>query len=36
MAYRFGSFNMYKFSFRSDNEIKKDIDLIAQIIYATI
>ena len=33
MAYRFGSFNMYKFSFRSDNEIKKDIDLIAQIIY---
>lgn len=33
MAYRIGSFNMFKFSFRSDNEIKKDMDLIACIIY---
>lgn len=33
MAYRIGSFNMFKFSFRSDNEIRKDIKLIARIIY---
>ena len=33
MAFRIGSFNMFKFSFRSDNEIRKDIKLIARIIY---
>ena len=32
MGYRIGSFNMYKFSFQSDDEIKKDISLIAKII----
>ena len=33
MAYRIGSFNMFKFSFRSDNEIRKNIKQIARIIY---
>ena len=32
MGYKIGSFNMYKFSFRADKEIKKDIALIADII----
>lgn len=32
MAYKIGSFNMYKFSFQSDKEIKKDIVLISRII----
>lgn len=33
MSYKIGSFNMYKFqAYRSDNEIKKDLDRIAQII----
>ncbi len=32
MGYRIASFNMYKFSFQSDNEIRKDIMKIAGII----
>ncbi len=32
MAYRIGSFNMFKFSFQSDSEIKKDLMLISRII----
>lgn len=32
MSYRIGSFNMYKFSYRSDREIRKDLSLIGQII----
>ncbi len=32
MSYRIGSFNMYKFSFRADKEVQKDIALIAKII----
>lgn len=32
MKYRIGSFNMYKLSFQSDKEIKKNLDIIADII----
>lgn len=33
MGYKLGSFNMYKFqAYRSDNEIRKDLDAIANII----
>lgn len=32
MGYKIGSFNMYKFSFRADKEISKDIATIAEII----
>lgn len=32
MAYRIGSFNMFKFSFQSDSEIRKDIVLLSRII----
>lgn len=33
MSFRIGSFNMYKFSFQSNDEMRKDIGKIAQIIY---
>ena len=32
MGYKIASFNMYKFSFRGDKEISKDIEKIANII----
>ena len=32
MSYRIGSFNMYKFSLQSDEEIRKSMDTICQII----
>lgn len=32
MAYRIGSFNMFKFSFQSDSEIRKSMSTICQII----
>lgn len=35
MGYKLGSFNMYKFqAYRSDDEIKKDLDMIANIILS--
>lgn len=33
MSFRIGSFNLYKFSYQSDDEIRKDLDKIVQIIY---
>lgn len=33
MSFRIGSFNLYKFSYQSDDEIRKDVDKIVQIIY---
>lgn len=33
MSFRIGSFNLYKFSFQSDSEMRKDVDKITQIIY---
>lgn len=32
MAYKIGSFNMFKFSFQSDNEIRKDFNVLSRII----
>jgi len=32
MAYKIGSFNMFKFSFQSDSEIKKDFTILSRII----
>ena len=32
MAYKIGSFNMFKFSFQSNNEIRKDMNILSRII----
>ena len=32
MAYKIGSFNMFKFSFQSDSEIRKDFTILSRII----
>ena len=32
MAYKIGSFNMFKFSFQSDSEIRKDFTVLSRII----
>ena len=32
MAYKIGSFNMFKFSFQSDSEIRKDFTKLSRII----
>ena len=32
MAYKIGSFNMFKFSFQSDSEIRKDFNVLSRII----